>query len=215
MDNSRLDDAKRIVEETEKELESSNILEMIKNNEIIFPNKLFKVRLLTLKDKEELLIAKRKKYMELLQEKNDKGIFINLTETDLYKTYKERGINIEELDKEINKLQSEEKNLLLQLGEAIAKNESESILKSIEDNINELRGKQKVILTQKNLLLNDSLENQIEEYFLKYMTYLSLEEKRNEKWEKMFSNFQDFCDYGDESFLIQAGIFAVILNRGF
>jgi hypothetical protein len=213
MDNSRLDDAKRIVEETEKELEISKILEMVKNNEIIF-NDNFKVRLLTLKEKEELLIQKRKKYMELLQEKNEKDTFLNLTEKDLYKVYKERGIDIESIDEELTKLQSEEKNIFLQLGEAIAQNQSESILKAFEDSINELREKQRIILTQKNLLFNDSLENQIEEYFIKYMTYLSLEQKLGDKWQKMFDSFLDFCDYTDEQFLVQAGIYCIAINRG-
>ena len=123
---NKLSDAEKIVQEMAKENELSRIEELIKDNRIVFDykDKKCRVRLLNLAEKEELDMLRRKKFGQLMK---DNDIFL---EKDLIKQYKERGINIDELDDQINKINAEEIGLQMKLGEAISKNEIETILKN-------------------------------------------------------------------------------------
>ena len=206
--DERLNEAEKIVGDMEKETELSKIEELIKDNKITFEykDKKYRVRLLNLAEKEELDILRRRKFGQLMK---DKDIFL---EKDLILQYKERGINIEELDDQIKKVNAEELELQIKLGESISKNENETILKTYKDQILDIRTKRQIINTQKTLLLEFSLENSLLNHVAQVITYLSLEELKDDKWQRMFSSLEAFQTYEDEGLINKAGSYSILLQ---
>ena len=135
-----------------------------------------------------------------------------LLEKDLIIQYKERGINIDELDDQIKKLNAEELDLQVKLGEAISKNEGEAILKTYKEQIEELRSKKQIILTQKNLLLAFSLENALLNFVAQIITYLSLDVLEDEKWIRAFNSLEAFQTYEGEELINKAGSYSMLLQ---
>ena len=204
----RLNDAERIVKSMEKETELSKIEELIKDNKISFEHeeKKYRVRMLNLKEKEDLDMLRRKKFGQLIK---DKDI---LLEKDLISQYKERGINIDELDDKIKKIIAEDFELQLKLGEALSKKEPETILKTYEEQIKELRIKKQVLNTQRNLLLTFCLENQLLDYIAQIITYLSVDTLVDGEWKRMFVTLDDFQTYTDEGLINKAGQYSMLLQ---
>jgi len=206
--DNKKQDAERIVSDMAKELELSKIEELIKDNKITFEHneKKYRVRMLNLKEKEELDILRRKKFGQLLK---DKDIFL---EKDLIIQYRERGINIDEIDDQIKKIDAEDFDLQLKLGESISKNENETILKTYEEQIRELRTQKNILKTQKNLLLEFCLENTLLNYVAQVITYLSLEEQKDDKWQRMFNSLEAFQTYEDEQLIDKAATRSMLLQ---
>lgn len=204
----RLNDAAKIVKSMEHETELSKVEELIKENKITFKHeeKTYRVCLLNLAEKEELDMLRRKKFGQLIK---DKDI---LLEKDLIITYKERGINIDEIDDKIKKLDAEDLDIQIKLGESIAKNESEAILKGYKDQIQNLRFQKQILKTQKTLLLEFCLENQLLNYVAQVITYLSLDELKDGIWQRTFHTLEDFQNYKDESLLNKAGKYSMLLQ---
>ena len=207
-ENDRLQDANKIVTDMAKELELDRVNELIKDNRIPFEynDKKYRVKLLNLAEKEELDLLRRKKFGQLIK---DKDI---LLEKDLIVQYKERGINIDEIDDQIKKVYAEDINLQIKLGEAISKNEGAPILKEYEDQIKELRIKKQILNTQRNLLLTFCLENQLLNYVSQIITYLSLDELKDGTWQRMFQSLEDFQTYEDEELINKAGTYSMFLQ---
>jgi len=205
---NHMNDAQKIVEEMSKETDLSKVEELIKDNKItfIYKDKSYRVRLLNLSEKEELDILRRRKFGQLMK---DKDIFL---EKDLIVQYKERGIDINELDEEDKKLNAQELDLQIKLGAAISKNEPDSSLVTYKEQIEELRTKRQVIYTQRNLLLEFSLENSLLNYVAQVITYLSLEEKIGNKWQRMFNKLEDFQKYEDNKLIDKAGSYSMLLQ---
>ena len=205
---NHMNDAQKIVEEMSKETDLSKVEELIKDNKItfIYKDKSYRVRLLNLSEKEELDILRRRKFGQLMK---DKDIFL---EKDLIVQYKERGIDINELDEEDKKLNAQELDLQIKLGAAISKNEPDSSLVTYKEQIEELRTKRQVIYTQRNLLLEFSLENSLLNYVAQVITYLSLEEKKDNKWQRMFNTLDSFQKYEDNKLIDKAGSYSMLLQ---
>ena len=186
--NTWLEEAQRISKEFEAQNELSQTEEFIKDNKITFveDDKKYRIRLLNLSEKNELDTLRRKKFGQLLQ---DKDI---LLEKDLIKQYKDRGINIEELDDKIKKIESEMFNLRMKLGEAIEKKEGNTILDTYRQQVEDLISEKNIIVAQKSMLLEFSLENQLLSYVYQILTYLSLECLNENAWKRMFDTFERF-----------------------
>jgi hypothetical protein len=204
----KLSQAEKIVADMEKEIELSRIEELIRDNKISFDydEKKYRVRMLNLKEKEELDMLRRRKFGQLIK---DKDI---LLEKDLIVQYKERGINIDEIDDQIKKVNAENMELQFKLGEAISKNEGQVILKEYENQIQELIIKKQVLNTQRNLLLTFCLENQLLNYVAEIITYLSLDELKDGVWQRMFNTLEDFQTYTDEGLINKAGQYSMLLQ---
>lgn len=206
--NERAEEAKRIVDQINADSELSMIEEMIKDNKITFEHndKKYRVRMLNTKERDELDGLRRKKFGHLIQ---DRDI---LFEKDLIRVYKDRGIDISELDEDIKKIDSEIMDLQLKLGESISKKEDESILKTYSDNIKELIYKRRIIETRKNLYLEFSLENQLLNYTAEVITYLSLDIFTDNEWIRMFNTFDEFQTYSDTELIDKAGLRSMSLQ---
>ena len=208
MEDNRKGDAERIIEDMEKETELSIIEELIKDNKITFDynEKKYRVRMLNLKEKEELDMLRRKKFGQLLK---DKDI---LLEKDLTTQYKERGINIDDIDDQVKKINAEDLDLQMKLGESISKNEGETIFKTYKEQIVNLRIRKQVLKAQKILLLQFSLENQLLNYVAQIITYLSLDELKDGVWQRMFQTLDEFQSYTDEPLVNKAGQYSMLLQ---
>lgn len=184
----REEEVKKMVETMNEEYNISKVNDMIKDNKIEFEFEgiQYRVRLLNTKEKDELDSLKRKKFGQLMQ---DKDI---LMEKDLIRVYKERGIDIELLDKEVKVLQSQMSEITYKLGEALANKSGDIILKGYKTEIETLRNAIYEILVQKNHLLDYSLENQLQNYLAKVISYLSLDKLTGELWSRAFQHIDDF-----------------------
>jgi hypothetical protein len=215
MEENRKDEAKELVEKFEKNKDLAKIESLIKDNiiEFDYKDKLYRVRLLTLREKEELNQLISKKVNSMLQEKDEQGNYVYLTEKALIKLLKERDdIDVNTINDDIKKVEAEENNLMLKLGEAISKNEMEIVLKTYKEQIEDLRVKRMTLDTQKTLILEFSLENQILGYQSKFITYLTLEIKDNNTWERLFNTLEEFDDCLDDSLKEEAARYSVLLQ---
>ena len=206
----RLNDAEKIVKDMEKETQLSMVEELIKDNKISFEHndKKYRTRLLNLAEKEELDMLRRKKFGQLIK---DKDIFF---EKDLIIQYKEKGIDIEkEIDAKIKIITAEEFDLQIKLGEVISKNESETILKNYKEKIEQLRLQRNILSTQKILLLTYSLECALESFVYQIITYLSSEVQTENGWVKVFKSLEDFQKCEDEKLICKLGSYAVLLQQ--
>jgi hypothetical protein len=204
----RQEEAEKIAKESQEKYDLSKVEEMIKDNEIKFEHKekVYRVRLMNLREKEELDELRRKKYGKLIQ---DRDI---LLEKDLIKIYEERGVDITGLDEEVKKINSELFNIQIQLGEALSKDESETILKAYKEKIDRLTQEKNVIIIQKTQLLGFSLENQLLNYVSEVITYLTVDILSEDKWVRLFKNYDEFMDYKDEELINKAAIKSMIIQ---
>jgi len=203
------EEASKILDKIKQDNDLANVEEMIKSNVIEFKHndKTFRVRLMSLKEKQELNDLRLKKFGQLIQ---DKDI---LLEKDLIKLYKERGIDVDKLDEELRKIESEIYSTQIKLGEAISKNESESILKAFKENIITLLEAKNTIIIQKTNLLQLTLENQLLGYVAEYITYLTIDILEGEKWERVFKTYEEFINCKDEQLLNKAGYRSMLLQE--
>lgn len=214
-DINREEQAKKIVEEMNKDINLAMIEEMIKDNNIkfTFDGKEYRVRLLNNMEKEELNILRVKKFNSMLQEKDDKGNYVYLTEKNLIDILKIRGdIDIDKLNEDIKKLDTEEKNLQLNLGEALSKDEPISILENYRNQINEIEIKKSIINTQKTLLLKFSLESQLLDYIARLITYLSSDIFVDGEWNRLFNNLDDFENFKNDKLKERLAIYSMLLQ---
>jgi len=188
--------------------ELSKTEELIKDNkvEFIHNEKTYRVRLLSMKDKEELDELRRKQFTKLLKDPDV------LFEKDLIKLYKEKGINIDEIKNDISKLEAERITLELKLGEALSKNSGEQILKAYHDEIQKNIYETQVKLIQKSDLVAYSFENQLLNYVAKIISYLSLDILENEKYTRAFKNIEEFENCEDEILIGKATKYALTLQ---
>jgi len=208
MTEGRMEEAKKVVKMYEENEELFRAEEMIKDNKITFfvEDKKYRVRMLNLAERNELDNLRRKKFGQLLQ---DKDIMM---EKDLIKQYQERGINISEMDERIQKLTAEEVATQLKLGEAISKNDGESVLNTYKETIESLQHEKRAILAEKTLLLEFSLENQLLSYVAQIFTYLSLEVFEDNSWKRKFESIAEFEKTTDDKLINTAAQYSILLQ---
>jgi len=202
-------EAQELAKKFEEDYKLSQLTEQLKDNKIEFihQEKTYRVRLLTLSEKEELHFLRIKKYTQLLK---DKDI---LLEKDFKQLLKERNIiDIDKLDEEIERLNVLWKDTNLKLGEALSKNYTDDILKSYESQIKQIKEQIDAIIIQKSSFLEDSLENQLLNYVSQYLTYLSLECKNNDVWVRAFDTLENFANCNDEQLVNKAVKYTLYLQ---
>jgi len=184
----RKEEIAKISKELIDKCDFDKIAELIKDNKIEFDykDKKYRVKLLNSLEKSELDLLRRKKFGELLQDKNI------LFEKEIIKLYKERGINIEENEDKIQKLQKELKDTMYKLGESIEKKDPQSIWKSYKDEIEEIKSEIVELIMQKTQLLENAFEKTLEHFVIEYIAYLSLEVKEEEEFKKAFNTNDEF-----------------------
>lgn len=201
-------DAQKIVDEMEEKYHLSTLEDLIKDNKIVFNHeeKIYQVRLLEMTDKEILDEMRRKKFGQLLQ---DKDI---LLEKDLIKVYKDRGIDVENLNKQLAEIESAKVQVQIKLGEYVAQYSEETIIRAYQEEIAKLKVKEDVLIIQKTTLLEYSLENQLNNFISKVISYLALYVKNGENFEKAFKTYEEFCKCTDQELLNKSAAYSLILQ---
>lgn len=208
MDNVR-EKAEQIGENLRKEIELEKLEQMIKDNQIVFnyKDKEYRIRLLTLAEKEELLKFQAKKEMEMLVEGSFKY------EKVLIPLLKKAGIDIETIDKEIEKLNKEEDALMLKLGAAMKNEESITVFQIYHEDIKKIQQELRPnLIVEKSLRLANSIESQLLDYTIKYIVYLSLEVKENEEYKRIYNSYSELLDNMDENLLKKAIAYSTLLQ---
>ena len=204
----RTEEAAKIAKEINEKYIMDKVNEMIKDNSIPFSykDKDYRVRLLNEKEKDELDLIRRKKFGELLQNKDV------LFEKEIIRLYKERGIDIEDLDSQIRKLQADLKSEQKRLGEALEKKEPDNILKTFKERIIDITNEIYTIAIQKSNLLENSFEKRLI-YEVNYATaWLSLEEKIGDNYKKAYNTLENFLK-SDETILNNTVCYMMAINN--
>jgi hypothetical protein len=211
MENSlkRFEDAKEVLESLQKNGDFSIIEDLLQDNKNEFKHKdkIYRVRLLNRFEKEEVEEMRCRKFGEFIQDKNI------LLEKDLRENYKNREINIDEIEDKIRKLVSERQSYELKLGESISKKIGESVLKTYDEKIKAIKSEISLLLFQKTNLLEYSLEHRLLIYVTEIVTYFSLEVKNeNEEWKRAFLTFEDFRKCLDEELIKKAHAYSIKMH---
>lgn len=203
--NVREEEAKKIVEDFEMKKDVSFVESIVKNNyyEFVHKNKTYKIKLLSNKEKENLNQLRLTKFNEMIQKKDSNGNFVYIMEKELIKLLELRGINIKELDDKVKILEAKENDLMLQMGESIEKKADDTLIVGYKNDILDVQREIMVIKTQKNILLESSLENQLLGYTAQVACVLSTEVFDNEKheWIKAYETVEKFSEDSDEELI--------------
>ena len=204
----RQEEAKKIVDTMNEEYNIGKVYEMIKDNKIEFDfeGKQYRVRLLNVKEKDELDTQRRKKFGQLMQ---DRDIMM---EKDLIVIYKERGIDIEELDKEINRINKQIEDVNYKLGDALVKAPGDTILKTYKEEIIKLLNDFYEIQVKKNHLLEYSLENQLINHVAKVLSYLSLDILVGTDWTRAYNSIDEYLK-ADEKLLNLVAVYSTAIHN--
>lgn len=199
----KTEEVKKAVDQLRELNEIATLSEQIKDNIIKFTHKdiIYRVRLTNFKEEEEIRKVRNKVFMELLDEPG-----MELRET-LSKKLKNKGINIDEIDRKIkliNKsIESTQKQLAPIENEKIANN----LVKDIENLFQNLSD----LVEKKSELLEFCIENLLINHMNNYLVYLVLE-KEVEKVEKTgettfiraFKSYDKFMECKDKALLATA-----------
>jgi len=179
------------------EIEEGKIAEeLIKNNKMKFQvgDKNYRVRKPNYA--EQLVIEKfrREKYLGLVNDKN------MLFRKQWVEKYKEKGIDIEKMEKDIIRLQNEIEAIMLRASKINNKDD----IKKLEEDKLKLQGEQGGINIEKTDLLSHSIEDQLMIAVNSYYTYIALERLEEGKWVKVFSDYKSFAESEDTKLINQA-----------
>lgn len=206
--------AEKIVKNSQKESGMNRAEQLIKDNKIQFEydGKKYRCRLLTNFEKDEINILRMKKMNSMLQEKDEHGNYVYLTEKALIKLLKERGDgDIAEIEEETKKVDAEINALALKLGENIANKSSDNILEEQHNQIRDLETRKQIIETQRTMMLSTSIENQIFGFMAKVIACYSTEIEVEGTWEKAFKNVEEF-DKAEDDLVTKIAINSSILQ---
>jgi hypothetical protein len=147
--------------------------------------------------------------------KDDKGNFKYKSEEDLKKLYKEREIDIDEMEKQLLQLELKKKDFMKKLGESlsISENKKEAPvpeLDALKQEIEDINSQMQQISMRKNNLLEVSLESQTFVYIISYATYLSLQKKEGDSWLPIVDSYEKFLEV-DEKITTQAAFYSTVI----
>ena len=177
--------------------------DLLSNNvfEFKYKEKDYRVIKASFKDKQEVLRKKSQKFTELLKNKDI------LLEKDLIKIYKDRGVDIDEIDKSISNLEQSKNSYKEKLGEALTKGTAETDLVIYKKEIEQIIDKQMELYNQRYGLIQYSLESQVRLYSYTYISIFMVEQKVEDKWVKLWKTFNEFENFEDEEFTSTVAVY--------
>lgn len=202
------EEIQKILEKMQEEYQIDKVAELVKDNKIEFKyqEKIYRVRFLNANEKDELDMIRRRKFGQLLQ---DKDI---LLEKSLINAYKEKGINIEEeIDNKLKLLNAQLADVNYKLGEALVKTPGDTILKTYREEVIDLTSKIRELTIQRGHLLEYSLENHLQNFVAQAISYLSLETKLDDKWIKAYNSLEEFMKQED-TLIELVGMYSMYLH---
>lgn len=181
----------KITEVTKKVNELLNLDEManlIQSNEIVFDfeGTTYKVTKPTFKQKQEAYKKRVEKFTELLRDEK------YMLEEDLKSVYRKRGVDIDEIGKNLISTIKKRDELMFKLGEAISNKSVESDLQLYKKEIEEFNNEIQSLSLKKNQLLELSIENQVLIYTYSYLTFLMSEKKVGDVFVRVWNTWDEF-----------------------
>lgn len=179
-----------------KEIESLDKAEgIVKDNKIKFEVDKIKYRLRppTPSEKKEMFDARRKKYLELVQDETYKF------KKQWVEIYKKQGIDIEKMSKQITILNSE----MEKIGVELAKATDKKTITTLKNEFISIKNKMYDISIEMADLLSYSIEDQLNTYATAYVCYLVFEKFENNEWKRCFKSYEEF-DSTDSKAVTQA-----------
>jgi len=184
-----------------RKIEQENQFEnIIKDNKIEFQidDKVYRVRKLTSLEEQELEKQRRIKYTALVLDNS------YLFKKEWVAKYLEKGIDLDKKEKKIRANQYEIETLLLKL----AKTSDPKNIDVLTESINKLKDEQFEISIEVTNLLQYCVESQLSNFVISYTTYVVLEVKDNENWNKVFKSYEEF-DKSENNLLIGKALYFV------
>lgn len=184
---------------------------MIQDNKLMFSfeDKLYRARMPSQKERTLAKQAKDKEYFKLVKE----GLLP--FEKDLIKELKEKqGVDIEAMQKELDKLSDEYIQIALSL--STKKDVEEKAIALFKEKMAENKLQRRILSIQKGEKLSASIENQALDVFYKMLTSSCTEKLVNQeedKWEKVWKNFEEFDNDDTKLPLIAGGKFVDLFFR--
>jgi len=220
-ENKVVDNRSQELKDAQKLLDESLTIEKLKNalaNNVIefqYEENSYRVRKPTPQEKQKVYQLRCDKQIELLKEKNQDGSFKNLTERDLKVLYKERGIDIEKISKEIIRLSKKEQELLDVLGKEIVEGKSNPNLEQGKKEIEEIRIEAGMLIQEKANLLEVAIENQLLLFIYRYFTFLVTQIKDDVTteigWNQVWSTIEDYNEERDDQLVTLANSYLSLL----
>lgn len=190
-----VEQTEKIKKDTEELMQRENINSLIKNNivEFKFKDILYRVKKPSFEQKYQVNKVRMSKYIEMLKDKN------NLLEEDLIKLYESRGISIKELDIKFNTLNKQREDLAEKLGKALADKKPENELEVFTKEITRIISEQSELIARKTVLLDSSIEAQINVFIYTYLAFIITERffpegKEEGKWDRPWNSYQEFLN---------------------
>lgn len=196
-------------QETEKITESllelkqlSELEKIINDNSIEFLHngKIYRVRLPSWNEQDEVTKKKISQYQKMLTETDDNGNLIYKFKKEWINIYKKQGVDFDSLDEKYIMLQAQIEEAMINLAQTVDDPE----IKRWKDEISDLKQKQLDILVDKSDKLQYALEDQLAAYVNSYTTYIVLEEKIEDKWQRLFKTYNDFKNTSDCKLIAKA-----------
>jgi len=202
------EEVQKIKSKVQKVIDFDKIEELLMNNKVEFDYDKVKYKVVrpSFKQKQEVNEKRIEKYTLLLQ--NEKF----LLEEDLIKLYKKRGIDIEAMNKNYDALEEQKSKLLFELGKAIKEKKPEKDLQPYRDEISKLNTQQEEIVMRKAVLLDSSIECQVNVYSYSYLAYLITEKSVNNKWIKAWDTYDSFLN-SEETLITTVVMHASLLTK--
>jgi|WetSurSiteA1Bulk_404760.scaffolds.fasta_scaffold01837_5 hypothetical protein len=193
MDEQQIQDAEnKIKKETEEIIQKNNAEELIKDNKIEFTYKDIKYRVKKASFEQKQIVGRErmKKYVSMLKNPDF------LLESDLIKLYEQRGISIKELDNRFAILKKSKDDYSLKLGAALAESKDEKELEVYRKEIETIVAEQNEIVLRKTILLESSIEAQLNVFVYTYLASL-ITEKFETGWILSWNSYDDFIKMED------------------
>ena len=184
----------------------SEIENMIANNVINFKidgrKSEYQVRMPDYNEQVELEKFRRTKYLEYIQDDSMK------TQKQWIEIYKAKDIDIDEMEKKIVLLNRSMQDKLLKLAET----KDEIRVNKQKEEIIKIRKEIAEIQIEKTDLLSYSLEDLLLVEVSSYITYLVLEEKKDDKYVKVFDTYEKCCESKDSALFNKAFYYSSFLQ---
>jgi len=202
MEEERKEKIEEINEKVNEVMDMNLVESYIKDNIIPFSyeDKQYRVRRPSLKERNVVNELRIKKQVGMLKAKNKDGSFVYSSEEDLIKLYKERGVDLNELQSKMVSLQNKRNQTMLKLGKALKDKASEGDLKVYRDEIDNLKEELQVLNIEKTTYLEFSIEQQMFIFVYSYLTSMITEKKEDDKWVSMWKSYDEYL-IADEKFI--------------
>jgi len=196
----------KIKKESDELMQTDNVAELVKNNVLEFEylNKKYRINKPTFEQKQQVNQERMKKFVVMLKDPT------LVMEADLIKLYESRGISIKELDDKFNLLKKQREDYAMKLGKALEDKRPTEELEVFKKEIEKVIVDQSEIIMRKSILLDASLESQINVFVYTYLAYLIAEvyvhgkdlgngnKEPDSGWQKAWVNYDDFLKEDEE-----------------